>query len=149
MMTEETDQKLEEMTVYAYELSHPKAKLLFGLEKDRYLISFFRFSGLFTIVSLLLSTIERPCYNSWVHAGMFSLLYVYMLKLRKTPIEEGVTARGKTKILLQSPSMVPTNFVIDPRHSSLPFGLIGALIFITLFCLIDGFQVSQLKWDYF
>ena len=153
MMTEETDQKLEEMTVYAYELSHPKAKLSYldwkkrQVFKNKFLQFFF---SLFTIVSLLLSIIERPGYNSWVHAGMFSLFYVYMLKLRKTPIEEGVTARGEKRKFYYSPHpwflLILLLILVIP---SLPFGLIGALMFITFFSFIDGFQVSQgLKWDY-
>ena len=153
MMTEETDQKLEEMTVYAYELSHPKAKHSYLDWKKRQVFKnkFLQiFSGLFTIVSLLLSIIERPGYNSWVHAGMFSLFYVYMLKLRKTPIEEGVTARGEKRKFYYSPHpwflLILLLTLVIP---SLPFGLIGALMFITFFSLIDGFQVSQgLKWDY-
>ena len=153
MMTEETDQKLEEMTVYAYELSHPKAKLSYLDWKKRQVFNnkFLQiFSGLFTIVSLILSIIERPGYNSWVHAGMFSLFYVYMLKLRKTPIEEGVTARGEKRKFYYSPHpwflLILLLTLVIP---SLPFGLIGALMFITFFSFIDGFQVSQgLKWDY-
>ena len=100
MMTEETDQKLEEMTAYAYELCHPKAKSSYSdwkkrqVFKNKFLQIFF---SLFTIVSLILSVLEQPIYNSWVHAGMLSLFYVYMLKLRQTPIEEGVTARGKNE----------------------------------------------------
>lgn len=153
MMTEETDQKLEEMTVYAYELSHPKAKLSYldwkkrQVFKNKFLQLFF---GLFSIVSLILSVLEQPIDNLWVHAGMFSLFYVYMLKLRKTPIEEGVTARGEKRKFYYSPHpwflFILLLLLVLPF---LPFGLIGALIFITLFCLIDGFQVSQgLKWDY-
>ena len=153
MMTEETDQKLEEMTAYAYELSHPKARLSYldwkkrQVFKNKFLQFFF---SLFTIVSLLLSIIERPGYNSWVHAGMFSLFYVYMLKLRKTPIEEGVTARGEKRKFYYSPHpwflLILLLTLVIP---SLPFGLIGALMFITFFSFIDGFQVSQgLKWDY-
>lgn len=153
MMTEETDQKLEEMTTYAYELSHPKAKLSYldwkkrQVFKNKFLQIFF---SLFTIVSLILSVLERPIYNSWVHAGMLSLFYVYMLKLRKTPIEEGVTARGEKRKFYHSPHLwflfILLLLLVTPF---LPFGLIGALIFITFFCLIDGFQVSQgLKWDY-
>ena len=153
MMTEETDQKLEEMTAYAYELCHPKAKLSYLDWKKRQVFNnkFLQiFSGLFTIVSLLLSIIERPGYNSWVHAGMFSLFYVYMLKLRKTPIEEGVTARGEKRKFYYSPHpwflLILVLTLVIP---SLPFGLIGALMFITFFSFIDGFQVSQgLKWDY-
>ena len=153
MMTEETDQKLEEMTVYAYELSHPKAKLSYLDWKKRQVFNnkFLQiFFSLFTIASLLLSIIERPGYNSWVHAGMFSLFYVYMLKLRQTPIEEGVTARGSKRKFYYSPHpwflFILLLLLVLPF---LPFGLIGALIFITFFCLIDGFQVSQgLKWDY-
>ena len=153
MMTEETDQKLEEMTTYAYELSHPKARLSYldwkkrQVFKNKFLQFFF---SLFTIVSLLLSIIERPGYNSRVHAGMFSLFYVYMLKLRKTPIEEGVTARGEKRKFYYSPHpwflLILLLTLVIP---SLPFGLIGALMFITFFSFIDGFQVSQgLKWDY-
>ena len=80
------------MTVYAYELSHPKGQaLLFGLEKRQVFNNKFLqiFSGLFTIVSLLLSIIERPGYNSWVHAGMFFSLRLYAKIKEKTPIEEG------------------------------------------------------------
>ena len=153
MMTEETDQKLEEMTAYAYELSYPKAKLSYldwkkrQVFKNKFLQFFF---SLFTIVSLILSIIERPGYNSWVHAGMFSLFYVYRLKLRQTLIEEGATARGSKRKFYYSPHpwflLILLLTLVIP---SLPFGLIGALIFITFFCLIDGFQVSQgLKWDY-
>lgn len=153
MMTEETDQKLEEMTAYAYELCHPKAKLSYSdwkkrqVLKNKFLQFFF---SLFTIVSLILSVLEQPIYNSWVHAGMFALFYVYMLKLRQTPIEEGVTARGSKRKFYHSPHpwflFILLLLLILPF---LPFGLIGALIFITFFCLIDGFQVSQgLKWDY-
>ena len=153
MMTEETDQKLEEMTVYAYELSHPKAKLSYLDWKKRQVLKnkFLQFVfGLFSIVSLILSILERPGYNSWVHAGMFSLFYVYMLKLRKTPIEEGVTARGEKRKFYYSPHpwflLILLLTLVIP---SLPFGLIGALMFITFFSFIDGFQVSQgLKWDY-
>lgn len=153
MMTEETDQKLEEMTVYAYELSHPKVKLSYSdwkkrqVLKNKFLQIFF---SLFTIVSLILSVLEQPIYNLWVHAGMFSLFYVYMLKLRKTPIEEGVTARGEKRKFYYSPHpwflLILLLTLVIP---SLPFGLIGALMFITFFSFIDGFQVSQgLKWDY-
>ena len=153
MMTEETDQKLEEMTAYAYELCHPKAKLSYSdwkkrqVLKNKFLQILF---SLFTIVSLILSVLEQPIYNSWVHAGMLSLFYVYMLKLRQTPIEEGVTARGSKRKFFHSPHpwflFILLLLLVLPF---LPFGLIGALIFITFFCLIDGFQVSQgLKWDY-
>ena len=153
MMTKETDQKLEEMTAYAYELCHPKAKLSYSdwkkrqVFKNKFLQIFF---SLFTIVSLILSVLEQPIYNSWVHAGMLSLFYVYMLKLRQTPIEEGVTARGSKRKFYHSPHpwflFILLLLLVTPF---LPFGLIGALMFITFFCLIDGFQVSQgLKWDY-
>ena len=153
MMTEETDQKLEEMTAYAYELSYPKAKFSYSdwkkrqVFKNKFLQIFF---SLFTIVSLILSVLEQPIYNSWVHAGMLSLFYVYMLKLRQIAIEEGVTARGLKRKFYYSPHpwflFILLLLLVLPF---LPFGLIGALIFITFFCLIDGFQVSQgLKWDY-
>ena len=152
-MTEETDQKLEEMTAYAYELCHPKAKFSYSdwkkrqVLKNKFLQIFF---SLFTIVSLILSVLEEPIYNSWVHAGMLSLFYVYMLKIRQTPIEEGVTARGSKRKFYHSPHpwflFILLLLLVTPF---LPFGLIGALIFISFFCLIDGFQVSQgLKWDY-
>ena len=153
MMTEETDQKLEEMTVYAYELSHPKAKLSYLDWKKRQVFKnkFLQFVfGLFSIVSLILSVLEQPIDNLWVHAGMFSLFYVYMLKLRQTQIEEGVTARGSKRKFYHSPHpwflFILLLLLVIP---SLPFGLIGALMFITFFSFIDGFQVSQgLKWDY-
>lgn len=153
MMTEETDQKLEEMTAYAYELSHPKAKFSYSdwkkrqVFKNKFLQIFF---SLFTIVSLILSVLEQPIYNSWVHAGMLSLFYVYMLKLRQIAIEEGVTARGLKRKFYYSPHpwflFILLLLLVLPF---LPFGLIGALMFITFFSFIDGFQVSQgLKWDY-
>ena len=153
MMTVETDQKLEEMTAYAYELCHPKAKSSYSdwkkrqAFKNKFLQFFF---SLFAIVSLILSVLEQPIYNLWVHAGMFSLFYVYMLKLRQIAIEEGVTARGSKRKFYHSPHpwflFILLLLLVLPF---LPFGLIGALIFITFFCLIDGFQVSQgLKWDY-
>ena len=153
MMTEETDQKLEEMTAYAYELCHPKAKLSYLNWKKRQVFNnkFLQiFFSLFTIVSLILSVLEQPIYNSWVHAGMLSLFYVYMLKLRQIPIEEGVTARGSKRKFYHSPHpwflFILLLTLVTPF---LPFDLIGALVFITFFCLIDGFQVSQgLKWDY-
>ena len=153
MMTEETDQKLEEMTAYAYELSHPKAKFSYSdwkkrqVFKNKFLQIFF---SLFTIVSLILSVLEQPIYNSWVHAGMLSLFYVYMLKLRQIAIEEGVTARGlKRKFYYSHHPWFLFILLLLLVLPFLPFGLIGALIFITFFCLIDGFQVSQgLKWDY-
>lgn len=153
MMTDETDQKLEEMTAYAYELCHPKAKLSYLDWKKRQVFKnkFLQFVfGIFLIVSLILSVLERPIYNSWIHAGMFSLFYFYRLKLRQTPIEEGATARGSKRKFYYSPHpwflLILLLTLVTP---SLPFGLIGALIFITFFCLIDGFQVSQgLKWDY-
>ncbi|MBZ2095984.1 J domain-containing protein [Streptococcus oralis] len=153
MMTEETDQKLEEMTAYAYELCHPKAKLSYWDWKKRQVFKnkFLQFVfGLFMIVSLILSVLERPIYDSWVHAGMLSLFYFYRLKLRQTPIGEGVTARGEKRKFYYSPHpwflLILLLTLVIP---SLPFGLIGALMFITFFCLIDGFQVSQgLKWDY-
>ena len=153
MMTEETDQKLEEMTAYAYELCHPKVKLSYLDWKKRQVFNnkFLQiFSGLFTIVSLLLSVLEQPIYNSWVHAGMLSLFYVYMLKLRQTSIEEGVTARGSKRKFYYSPHpWLLLILLLTLVLPSLPFGLIGALIFITFFCLIDGFQVSHgLKSDY-
>jgi len=153
MMTDETDQKLEEITAYAYELCHPKAKLSYLDWKKRQVFKnkFLQFVfGIFLIVSLILSVLERPIYNSWIHAGMFSLFYFYRLKLRQTPIEEGATARGSKRKFYYSPHpwflLILLLTLVTP---SLPFGLIGALIFITFFCLIDGFQVSQgLKWDY-
>ena len=153
MMTEETDQKLEEMTAYAYELCHPKVKLSYlnwkkrQVFKNKFLQILF---SLFTIVSLILSVLEQPGYNSWVHAGMLSLFYVYMLKLRQTPIEEGVTTRGSKRKFYHSPHpWFLFIFLLLLILPFLPFGLIGALMFITFFCLIDGFQVSQgLKWDY-
>ena len=119
----------------------------FPTSKNKFLQFFF---SLFAIVSLILSVLEQPIYNLWVHAGMFSLFYVYMLKLRQIAIEEGVTARGSKRKFYHSPHpwflFILLLLLVLPF---LPFGLIGALIFITFFCLIDGFQVSQgLKWDY-
>ncbi len=75
-MTEEhCDQKLEEMTTYAYELlviRRPSSLTL--IEKRQYLI--ISFSAFWSLNDCKFDTsiIElNSGYNSWVHAGMFSL----------------------------------------------------------------------------
>ena len=58
MMTEETDQKLEEMTSYAYQLCHPNSKISYLVWKKRQVFKnkFLQFVfGLFTIFSLIFS----------------------------------------------------------------------------------------------
>ena len=153
MMTEETDQKLEEMTSYAYQLCHPNSKISYLVWKKRQVFKnkFLQFVfGLFTIFSLIFSVLEQYAMNSWVHAGMVSLFYVYMLKLRQTLIEEGVAARGlKQKFYYNLKPWILLILLMIFILPTLPLGLIGALIFITFFCSIDGFKISEgFKWDY-
>ena len=153
MMTEETDQKLEEMTSYAYQLCHPNSKISYLVWKKRQVFKnkFLQFVfGLFTIFSLIFSVLEQYAMNSWVHAGMVSLFYVYMLKLRQTLIEEGVAARGlKQKFYYNLKPWILLILLMIFILPTLPLGLIGALVFITFFCSIDGFKISEgFKWDY-
>lgn len=153
MMTEETDQKLEEMTNYAYQLCHPNSKISYLVWKKRQVFKnkFLQFVfGLFTIFSLILSVLEQHAMNSWVHAGMVSLFYVFMLKLRQTLIEEGIAARGlKQKFYYNLKPWVLLILLMVFILPTLPLGLIGALVFITFFCSIDGFKISEgFKWDY-
>ena len=153
MMTEETDQKLEEMTSYAYQLCHPNSKISYLVWKKRQVFKnkFLQFVfGLFTIFSLIFSVLEQYAMNSWVHAGMVSLFYVYMLKLRQTLIEEGVAARGlKQKFYYNLKPWILLILFMVFILPTLPLGLIGALAFITFFCSIDGFKISEgFKWDY-
>lgn len=153
MMTEETDQKLEEMTSYAYQLCHPNSKISYLVWKKRQVFKnkFLQFVfGLFTIFSLIFSVLEQYAMNSWVHAGMVSLFYVYMLKLRQTLIEEGVAARGlKQKFYYNLKPWILLILLMIFILPTLPLGLIGALVFITFFCFIDGFKISEgFKWDY-
>ena len=153
MMTEETDQKLEEMTNYAYQLCHPNSKISYLVWKKRQVFKnkFLQFVfGLFTIFSLILSVLEQHAMNSWVHAGMVSLFYVFMLKLRQTLIEEGIAARGlKQKFYYNLKPWILLILFMVFILPTLPLGLIGALAFITFFCSIDGFKISEgFKWDY-
>ena len=147
MMTEETDQKLEEMTSYAYQLCHPNSKISYLVWKKRQVFKnkFLQFVfGLFTIFSLIFSVLEQYAMNSWVHAGMVSLFYVYMLKLRQTLIEEGVAARGlKQKFYYNLKPWILLILLMVFILPTLPLGLIGALVFITFFCFIDGFKISE------
>ncbi len=153
MMTEETDQKLEEMTNYAYQLCHPNSKISYLVWKKRQVFKnkFLQFVfGLFTIFSLILSVLEQHAMNSWVHAGMVSLFYVFMLKLRQTLIEEGIAARGlKQKFYYNLKPWILLILFMVFILPTLPLGHIGALVFITFFCSIDGFKISEgFKWDY-
>ena len=153
MMTEETDQKLEEMTNYAYQLCHPNSKISYLVWKKRQVFKnkFLQFVfGLFTIFSLILSVLEQHAMNSWVHAGMVSLFYVFMLKLRQTLIEEGIAARGlKQKFYYNLKPWILLILFMVFILPTLPLGLIGALAFITFFCSIDGLKISEgFKWDY-
>ena len=97
-MTEETDQKLEEMTNYAYQLCHPNPKVSYlsrikrDVLKNRLLT--FTFATL-TIVSFLLSVYDEPGLNRWLYIGMVSLYNYYMHRRLDQPIKEGLNARGK------------------------------------------------------
>lgn len=88
-MTEETDQKLEEMTNYAYQLCHPNPKVSYlsrikrDVLKNRLLT--FTFATL-TIVSFLLGVYDEPGLNRWLYIGMVSLYNYYMHRRLDQPI---------------------------------------------------------------
>ncbi|EFO53642.1 hypothetical protein SIN_1658 [Streptococcus infantis SK1302] len=98
LMTEETDQKLEEMTNYAYQLYHPNSKVSYftwikrEVIKNRLLTFIF---ATLTIISLLLSIYDEPGLNRWLYIGMVSLYNYYMCRRLDQPIKEGLNARGK------------------------------------------------------
>lgn len=153
IMTEETDQKLEEMTAYAYELCYPKSIVPFMIWKkgisamNKHLLAIF---GLLTIFSLIQSFNEKAGSNTWVYIGMLSLFYFFLLKKQQRFIESGLITRWiKPKLYYNLTLWVLGILSLIFFLPSLPLGLIAALSFITLFTFIDNLKVdSKIIWDY-
>ena len=153
IMTEETDQKLEEMTAYAYELCYPKSIVPFMIWKkglsaiNKHLLAIF---GLLTIFSLIQSFNEKAGSNTWVYIGMLSLFYFFLLKKHQRFIEAGLIARWiKPKLYYNLTLWVLGILSLIFFLPSLSLGLIAALSFITLFTFIDNLKVdSKIIWDY-
>lgn len=143
LMTEETDQKLEEMTSYAYQLCHPSSKVSYlswikrEVFKNRLLAFIF---AILTIISLLLSVYDEPGLNRWLYIGMVSLCNYYMYRRLDQPIKEGLNARGeKIKFYYNRNLWVLAVILL----SFVPLGLISCLLFISIFSFIDGFHVRH------
>mgnify|MGYP000876307525 FL=1 len=153
IMKEETDQKLEEMTAYAYELCYPKSIVPFMIWKkglsaiNKHLLAIF---GLLTIFSLIQSFNEKAGSNTWVYIGMLSLFYFFLLKKHQRFIEAGLIARWiKPKWYYNLTLWVLGILSLIFFFPTLPLGLIAALSFITLFTFIDNLKVdSKIIWDY-
>ena len=144
LMTEETDQKLEEMTSYAYQLCHPNPKVSYlsrikrDVLKNRLLT--FTFATL-TIVSLMLSVYDEPGSNKWLYIGMVTLYNYYMHRRLDQPIKEGLNARGSKIKFYYNRNLWVLAVILLSFVPVVPLGLIACLFFITIFSIIDGFQV--------
>ena len=144
LMTAETDQKLEEMTNYAYQLCHPNAKVSYftwikrDVIKNRLLT--FTFATL-TIISLLLSVYDEPGLNRWLYIGMVSLYNYYMHRRLDQPIKEGLNARGKKIKFYYNRNLWVLAVILLSFVPVIPLGLISCLLFICIFSIIDGFHV--------
>ncbi|MGS4811068.1 J domain-containing protein [Streptococcus sp. Z554] len=144
LMTEETDQKLEEMTSYAYQLCHPNSKVSYfawikkEVVKNRLLIITY---AALTIVSLLLSVYDEPGSNKWLYIGMISLYNYYMHRRLDQPIKEGLNARGSKIKFYYNRNLWVLAVILLSFVPVVPLGLIACLFFITIFSIIDGFQV--------
>ena len=144
LMTAETDQKLEEMTNYAYQLCHPNPKVSYlsrikrDVLKNRFLT--FTFATL-TIISLLLSVYDEPGLNRWLYIGMVSLYNYYMHRRLDQPIKEGLNARGKKIKFYYNRNLWVLAVILLSFVPVIPLGLISCLLFISIFSIIDGFHV--------
>ena len=144
LMTAETDQKLEEMTNYAYQLCHPNPKVSYlsrikrDVLKNRFLT--FTFETL-TIISLLLSVYDEPGLNRWLYIGMVSLYNYYMHRRLDQPIKEGLNARGKKIKFYYNRNLWVLAVILLSFVPVIPLGLISCLLFISIFSIIDGFHV--------
>ena len=144
LMTAETDQKLEEMTNYAYQLCHPNPKVSYlsrikrDVLKNRFLT--FTFATL-TIISLLLSVYDEPGLNRWLYIGMVSLYNYYMHRRLDQPIKEGLNARGKKIKFYYNRNLWVLAVILLSFVPVIPLGLISCLLFICIFSIIDGFHV--------
>ena len=143
-MTEETDQKLEEMTNYAYQLCHPNPKVSYlsrikrDVFKNRLLT--FTFATL-TIVSFLLGVYDEPGLNRWLYIGMVSLYNYYMHRRLDQPIKEGLNTRGKKIKFYYNRNLWVLAVILLSFVPVIPLGLISCLLFICIFSIIDGFHV--------
>ena len=146
LMTEETDQKLEEMTRYAYQLCHPNSKVSYvtwikrEVVKNRLLA--FIFASL-TIVSLVLSVYDKPGSNSWIYIGIVSLYNYYMHRRLDKPIQEGLTARGKKIKFYYNRNLWVIAVILLSFVPVVPLGLISCLFFIGIYSFIDGLHVRH------
>lgn len=144
LMTEETDQKLEEMTSYAYQLCHPSSKVSYlswikrEVFKNRLLA--FTFATL-TIISLLLSVYDEPGLNRWLYIGMISLYNYYLYRRLDQPIKEGLNARGEKIKFYYNRNLWVLAVILLSFVPVIPLGLISCLLFISIFSIIDGFHV--------
>ena len=144
LMTEETDQKLEEMTSYAYQLCHPSSKVSYlswikrEVFKNRLLAFIF---AILTIISLLLSVYDEPGLNRWLYIGMVSLCNYYMYRRLDQPIKEGLNARGKKIKFYYNRNLWVLAVILLSFVPVIPLGLISCLLFICIFSIIDGFHV--------
>ena len=144
LMTAETDQKLEEMTNYAYQLNHPNAKVSYftwikrDVIKNRLLTFIF---ATLTIVSFLLSVYDEPGLNRWLYIGMVSLYNYYMHRRLDQPIKEGLNARGKKIKFYYNRNLWVLAVILLSFVPVIPLGLISCLLFICIFSIIDGFHV--------
>ena len=145
-MTEETDQKLEEMTNYAYQLCHPNPKVSYlsrikrDVLKNRLLT--FTFATL-TIVSFLLGVYDEPGLNRWLYIGMVSLYNYYMHRRLDQPIKEGLNTRGKKIKFYYNRNLWALAVILLSFVPVIPLGLISCLLFISIFSFIDGFHVRH------
>ena len=146
MMTEETDQKLEEMTNYAYQLCHPSSKVSYlswikrEVFKNRLLAFIF---ATLTIISLLLSVYDEPGLNRWLYIGMVSLCNYYMYRRLDQPIKEGLNARGEKIKFYYNRNLWVLAVILLSFVPVVPLGLISCLLFISIFSFIDGFHVRH------
>ncbi len=146
LMTEKTDQKLEEMTSYAYQLCHPSSKVSYlswikrEVFKNRLLAFIF---ATLTIISLLLSVYDEPGLNRWLYIGMVSLCNYYMYRRLDQPIKEGLNARGKKIKFYYNRNLWALAVILLSFVPVIPLGLISCLLFISIFSFIDGFHVRH------
>ena len=146
LMTEETDQKLEEMTNYAYQLYHPNSKVSYftwikrEVIKNRLLTFIF---ATLTIISLLLSIYDEPGLNRWLYIGMVSLYNYYMCRRLDQPIKEGLNARGKKIKFYYNRNLWVLAVILLSFVPVVPLELISCLLFISIFSFIDGFHVRH------
>ena len=146
LMTEETDQKLEEMTSYAYQLCHPSSKVSYlswikrEVFKNRLLAFIF---ATLTIISFLLSVYDEPGLNRWLYIGMVSLCNYYMYRRLDQPIKEGLNARGEKIKFYYNRNLWVLAVILLSFVPVVPLGLISCLLFISIFSFIDGFHVRH------